>query len=338
MAVSIGDLALVQPGVGVGVVLAGAVVAAGAWRLRRRQAGGDPLWAAATDRVRRLPTYQRLLMAQTRARRTELAGAVLALLGLALLGSRLVGVDDDAEELRHRDVVLCMDVSGSMTALVEDVLDTYVDLAAQLSEERVGFVMFDANAVTGFALTDDHDEVAARLAAAKAELAEEDLVAGTSAPGSGSSLVGDGLASCVQHFDRLEEERARTLVLATDNLVSGDSIYTLRQATDLAVEHDVMVFGIAPEGTRGDAMVELRAQTARTHGDVLVVSPGRSTNVVVIADAIASQERTALLETAQERSFDLVAPGVLLVLLGLLLSSVGALPPLVRRASGRRQP
>ena len=133
--------------------------------------------------------------------------------------------------------------------------------------------------------------------------------------------MGDGLASCVQHFDRPDQARARTLVLATDNLVSGDPLYTLSQATDLAVERGVMVFGVMPRGVQFHATTELRAQTARTQGDVLELTPGEPTNTVVITRAVKEQERAALLAQAQDRSFDVVVPGVLLALVGLAVAT-----------------
>ncbi|MQW77295.1 VWA domain-containing protein [Nocardioides sp. dk4132] len=310
-------MAMIQWWVGAIVLALGVVAGLLAW-LRPPHAPSEPgVLVAASERLRRLPSWEEAVRRESRRRRLLVAGVAVAIAGLALLGSRFVMVSEESEAMRQRDVVLCMDVSGSMVPVVEDIVDTYLALVGDLTEERIGFVMFDANAVTGFALTDHHEEVATRLAAAREELRGEEPVAGTTAPASGSSLVGDGLASCVQHFDRPEEERARTLVLATDNLVSGDSLYTLQEATDLAVERDVMVFAVTPRGTQANAVAELRGQTSRTHGDVLLLSAGEPTNTAVISLAVAKQERTALLATAQEHSFDVIAPGVLVTLLGL---------------------
>ncbi len=314
-------MALIHWWVGAVVLAAGVLVAVAAWAVARARPVDRGVLVAASERLRHLPSWRDVVRREARQRGIAVAGVSLALAGLALLGSRFVMVTDDSEVVRQRDVVLCMDVSGSMVPVVEDVLDTYLALVDELTEERIGFVMFDANAVTGFALTDDHDEIAVRLAAARAELLGEEPVAGTTAPSSGSSLVGDGLASCVQHFDRPDEQRARTLVLATDNLLSGDSIYTLQEAAGLALERQVMVFGVMPRGTQAHAVAELRGQASRTHGDVLLLTPGEPTNTAVISRAVAAQERSALLATAQERSFDVTAPGVLATLLGLAMAT-----------------
>ena len=61
-----------------------------------------------------------------------------------------------------------------------------------------------------------------------------------------SSLVADGLVSCVQRFDKVDEDRGRALVLATDGEQRGRGIYDLREAGEYAAEHDVV-------GTDADA-------------------------------------------------------------------------------------
>ncbi|WP_166139402.1 VWA domain-containing protein [Nocardioides ochotonae] len=310
-------MALIQWWVGALVLMLGLAVGLTAWwwhRLRRR---GDGVAVAGLERVRALPAFRALVRREVRARRLEVLSLVLALAGAALMAARLVGVSDESEQMRTRDVVLCMDVSGSMAPVVTDVLDTYLSLVAELSEERIGFVMFDGNAVTGFPLTDDYDFVVRGLRDARVAV-EAGPVPGTEAPRSGSSLVGDGLASCVQHFDRPEDQRARTVVLATDNLVSGDAIYTLAQATELAVQSEAMVFGVVPDHNRAEATAELRSQTRRTHGDVLVVDAGDDANTVVIARAVERQEKKAILAAARDHSFDRVEPGGLMLVVGLL--------------------
>jgi hypothetical protein len=67
--------------------------------------------------------------------------------------------------------------------------------------------------------------------------------------GNGSSLVGDGLASCVTRFDRVETDRSRSIIFVTDNFVSGEQIFTLGEAAELAADRGVRVYGINP----GDA-------------------------------------------------------------------------------------
>lgn len=314
------DVTLLQPWWGAVVLVVGVLVAALAWR-GRRTTSVSQVQAAGVARLRALPGFAALVRAEQRARTVEVTSLGVALLGVALLVSRWVGIDDDSSEMRNRDVVLCMDVSGSMQPVVEDVLATWTQLTATFDGERVALVMFDGNAVTAFPLTDDYAYVGEALTRARGQVADADLP-GVRAVRAGSSLVGDGAASCVQHFDRADEERSRTLVLATDNLVSGDQIYTLDQAVDLAVARGVMVHGIVPRENREEPTDELRTQTERTGGDVLVLDPSRSTTSVVIADSITRQQKKVMLAEARERSYDRVVPGALLLAFGLVGASV----------------
>jgi Ca-activated chloride channel homolog len=307
-----------------GAVVLGVAVVTGllAWWLSRPRAARRAVPGSSLDRVRALPGFQVLARGELRRRRLETAFHAVALAGVALMAARLVGVGDDSEEMRTREVVLCLDVSGSMKDLDADVIDAYLGLVDTLKEERIGFVMFDAYAVTAFPLTTEHDYVAEQLRTAQGVI-ERGQVPGTLAPQVGSSLIGDGLATCVQGFDRLDETRSRTIVLATDNVESGDSIYSVQQAADLARSHGVMVFGIVPAANDPEPTEELRTAVRTTHGDVLPLTPGEPANLARITTAVKAQQKSALLATAQERSYDRVAPGAALLLIGLAGSLVG---------------
>lgn len=301
-------VAILSVGLGIGVLAW--------WAARPQRATASTVPAANLERVRALPLFRALARQEWNLRRIETACLALALSGAALMGARFVGVSDTAEEMRTRDVVLCLDVSGSMTEVDVDILDTYLALAETLTEERIGFVMFDAYAVTAFPLTTDRAYVMDQLGKAKKTIAEGP-VPGASAPRVGSSLIGDGLATCLQHFDHQSDERSRTVVLGTDNLVSGDSLHTVAEAAAIAQQDGVMVFGVMPTGTEAEPVEDLRAAVRPTNGEVLVVEPGKPTNTAVISSAIEAQQKKAILTTAQDRSFDLVWPGALLFLAGL---------------------
>lgn len=322
-------MVLIQGWVGAAVLAVAFVLALLAWWAGRpRRDADESVLASGLDRIRALPGFRALARSEWNRRRVEAACLTVALLGAALMSARLVGVGDDAEEFRTREVVLCLDVSGSMTRLDADVIDTYLELVGRLREERIGFVMFDAYAVTVFPLTNDREYVADQLLAAKESIAEPGDVAGTTSYNVGSSLIGDGLASCVQHFDQLDAVRSRTVVLATDNEVAGDTVYTTPEAARIAEDSDVMVFAIMPESNDPKPREELFDSIEPTGGEVLSVVPGESTNVARISTAIMKQQKHAILATAQDRTFDRVWPGALLFLLGL----AGSLATVWRRS------
>lgn len=310
------------------LVVACGVGGAAWWWARPRRARGAQVSVSSLDRVRALPLFRRLAEQEWRLRVLETVSLAVALAGIALLASRLVGVDDDSEEMRTRDVMLCLDVSGSMKEVDADVIAAYRELARELDEERIGLVVFDAYAVTVFPLTTDRDYVVEQLdEVVSAVSGQGGTLPGVTAGKVGSSLIGDGLATCTRSFDQLDTFRSRTIVLATDNEVAGDAVYTLPQAMRTAQEAGVMVFGIAPEGAEEAHLDELRTAAETTEGALISITPGEATNVARIASDIKAQQKSAIMATAQDRSFDRISPGALLMVVGL----AGALLAVWRR-------
>ncbi|MBN4668873.1 VWA domain-containing protein, partial [Pandoraea nosoerga] len=108
---------------------------------------------AHVDRLRALPAYRD--HARRRVRCLVIAAVCWggAACGAGLVAARLQGIDDDDRQIRTRDVMLCLDVSGSMEGVDRQVINTYIQLADHISDDRIGFVMFDSSAVTVFPLT-----------------------------------------------------------------------------------------------------------------------------------------------------------------------------------------
>ncbi|WP_373284758.1 hypothetical protein [Agrococcus terreus] len=253
-------------------VVAVALVVVGLLLPRRRRDRGVAV--AHVDRMTALGAFRGALV-----RYRLLVGGALALaLGGALvagvLASRPAGVHASQQDDYKRDIVLCLDVSGSMVDVDADILAVYQDIARELDGERIGMRIFDASSVMAFPLTSDYDYIAAQLGryerALTGQLSPEEqfnYLAGT-ANGLGASLVGDGLASCVLDFADLEaSERPRSIILATDNIVNGQQIFSLPQAGQLAIEHDVRVYAINPFDFGADqAANELRETVEGTGG------------------------------------------------------------------------
>ena len=180
-----------------------------------------------------------------------LIGAELAVLSVAGIAAAALAMRPLSEQVRerstlNRDVMLCLDVSGSMKELDESILRQFIDIAAGLPGDRIGLTIWNGAAITVFPLTDDTDYVAATLEFAVDQLnrGARSFVMGTEE--GGSSLIGDGLASCVLRFDRLDEERARSIVFATDNALAGDPIVSLHSAAAMARAKDIRVYAVAP--------------------------------------------------------------------------------------------
>lgn len=253
--------------------LAAAAVAFTASLYRRRRGPQSTRPIAHGERLTELPEYQQAL----RRRRTRLALAVVFgavfLAATATAAARPTQRTVDQPEIRNRDIVLCLDVSGSMTSTDAAIASVFEVLAREFDGERIGMVIFDSSSVQLFPLTDDYQYAAEQLTRAKEAL---DSGAGSFFDGTwngeGSSLIGDGLASCIQSFpDTGDTKRSRSVVLATDNFLSGEPIFTLDEATALATRKSVKVYALNPGdmdyGEQPDQPgVQLRAAAERTGG------------------------------------------------------------------------
>jgi len=237
------------------------IVALAGWRAFRadHQANARRRPVANADRLTALPEYQAAL------RRHRRWLAVAALAGVSLLVSAVAAAARPVElttitpEQRNRDIMLCLDTSGSMSSADAAVVHVFAALAKEFDGERLGLTVFDSSAVQVFPLTDDYGYVQEQLKLAQDAFDGNPGSAGFldgTWNGSGSSLIGDGLASCVNGFpdtgsgdaDRPDagQRRSRSIVLATDNYLSGDPIFTLEQAAGLAKERDVRVYALNP--------------------------------------------------------------------------------------------
>lgn len=303
-------MALTHPLLGLLVALATVACLLAGLVLREARGGGEPF--AGTSRLRALPRFRTLARRQSRLLLVQLAGLLLAAAGVAWLAAQPVHTDPTSQPRSNRDIVLCLDVSGSMASVDREVIEAYRTLAGNLSGERIGFVLFDASAVTVFPLTDDADFITAQLEHAMEEI-DGGVIPGTQI-GSGTSLIGDGLAACVNRFDVPDQDRSRTVVLATDNQVAGLPLFTLDQALDKARDRGVLVFGIAPSDNTPSVTAELTEALRTTGGDVLLLGPEMDGSV--IEERVLAQERKALDGPSLPGATPFVWPGVLAMLVG----------------------
>ena len=227
------------------------VVGLALWLRARKRArtSADAVPLAHSDRLTELPAYRAALARYRATLYGAIAVLAIVLVAAVVMSSRLVSISSYQPEMRNRDIVLCLDVSGSMIDYDAALVRTFRDLVNEFDGERIGLVLFNASAVTYFPLTSDYAFVHEQLAYLENDLSsplsEYEFINGTLL-GEGSSLIGDGLGSCVMRFDDLEKDRSRSVVLATDNYVAGEPILTLPEAGAFASERDVRVYGINP--------------------------------------------------------------------------------------------
>jgi hypothetical protein len=302
------------------VVIAAAIVVVRVVRARR--SGPDAVPVAHTERLTALPGY-RAAMRRYRWLVMALAASLVVLLAASIgLTMRFSSVTLDEASLRNRDIVLCLDVSGSMIDYDKTVVDTFSQLATKFEGERLSLVVFNASAVTYFPLTSDLAYIEKQFATLKKAFASPDqsYFSGTLV-GNGSSLIGDGLASCATRFDAPGSDRSRSIILVTDNMVAGKPVYTLTEAGRLAASRQIRVYGINPGDQTSKAYLqglatEYRSVVTATGGGYYALDDPAT--VPSIVQKITAQQAALTKGPVQVVYDDRLGLGVWLLLVGLI--------------------
>ena len=284
------------------VVLAVVVIATVVgWMLARRAGvrSGKKGWVANTGYLRGLPKYQALV----RRTRASLAMAFVCFLIAVIATSVSAGAPVDRyvkhDKSASRDIVLCLDASGSMLPYDSKIGGAFRQIISHFEGERISLQLWDAYSMTMFPLTDDYDmandvlqemsdtidtgliRVGGRLSGTQelfdylAPVMDENQEV--------SSLVGDGLSSCIMGFDHNDKQRSRTILLATDNEVYGDGVYDLSEAIEFAKKQGVTVTALYPgsDTNLGYQAQQLRDEVRKTGGDFYDASSPSAVDSVV---------------------------------------------------------
>ncbi|MDR3106897.1 MAG: VWA domain-containing protein [Bifidobacteriaceae bacterium] len=308
-------MSFIYPWLLLALPLAGAAILAALAARRRRLAArrGLPGGQAGTRLANTtsfvdLPGFREIARQHYVACALGLSAALLASLGSVVLAARPAKSEVVRLEQRTRDVVLCLDISGSMYPVDAEIISQFREIVERFDGERVAMSWFNSSSVTLFPLTDDYTYVDDTLrpierqfeAVAEAITLDDWMrVPGEMWPddsgtllGEGSSLPGDGLASCLMLFDDSEADRPRSIIFATDNVVEGSPIFELSEATAMAAEADVHVYALCPsysdidvfsgeEEQFREASDELRAEIRRAGGSFFRTSDYRSVSEIV---------------------------------------------------------
>ena len=209
-------------------------------------------------------------------------------------------MDEGEERASSRDIVLCLDVSGSALPYDREVIDTYRTLVDNFKGERIGLSIFNSTSRTVFPLTDDYELVSEQLDKTSTILkgvesqddidkmkdsdyqAISDWLEGTQNRKEATSLIGDGVVSCAamlpgfaygsSNAETASRQRAASIVLATDNVVSGDPTYTLQEALDLTKQAEITVDGLfsGPQQSESEQTTKQFESEIESHGGVFL--------------------------------------------------------------------
>ena len=252
----------------------------------------------------RLPAWPAQVSALVRRTRASLSMAVVCFIIAVIAAAVSAGAPVDRytkyDKSSSRDIILCLDASGSMLPYDSEIGDAFKQIISHFEGERISLQLWNAYSMTMFPLTDDYEmaddvltEMADKIDRGYSQIGQniyvtkelEAYLQPTLANDDErrASLVGDGLASCVLGFDHTDKERSRTILLATDNEVFGEGIYNLSEAIEFAKSQGVTVSVLYPGSKYGmkDEGVELRDQAKSTGGEFYDASSPSAVDDVV---------------------------------------------------------
>lgn len=262
------------------------------------------------------------------------AVSIISIIVALIMISRPAKVESSKSSKYNRDIFLCMDTSTSVDELNLKLVDNFRDTVKNLKGERIGITIFNTSSVVLVPLTDDYNyvlntldelEKAIKYSINPGEVKSLDeasylstyIRSGTLIGNEvrGSSLIGDGLASCVYSFPNLKEDKDRTriIIFSTDNDLAGNPIVTLEEASNICRDEKVTVFGIAP--TLGDESKKSKMKQAveNTGGTFFDEASGSTVKEIV---ANIEKKGKSLLEVNEEtRKIDKpLVPFILLII------------------------
>ena len=268
------------------------------------------------------------------------AALMISIMASCVLLARPYTTQKVSEKKYTRDIILCLDISTSVDELNQHLMHELKDVVNSLSGERVGIIIFNTSPVMICPLTDDYVYVVEQIDKIEKALKARTSMASTAniwndeywelnsfiSDGTlvtnaerGSSLIGDGLASCILNFGNSEEKRTKIVIFSTDNDPYGDEYLNITQAAELCAENAITVYGIGTEEMTSANMSEMKAAVELTGGKFFLEES--SGTVSDIVDAVNSQSASLVkgnsyvIETDQPRmAFLILIAGVMVMI------------------------
>jgi Ca-activated chloride channel family protein len=286
------------------------------------------VYLANTSRLTDSDEYKSLMSRYRRGIIAMVAFLIITSVSFGVSSAKPVQNVSEKSVKYNRDIVLCLDVSGSMVSVDAEIISKFNELAQQFKGERISLVIFNATSNQVFPLTDDYgymkeqfDYVLKGLDEFEAGTAEEgyDVLAYT-VNGEGSSLIGDGVTACGLSFDdnSEDEKRSRSVILATDNSTNGEELVPLPEAADYLKKNDITMYSFNPsENLFPLEADELETATEVTGGQYFSLTDESA--VPTIIDQISSEEASAIEGETTINKTDTPQPWIILGALGFII-------------------
>lgn len=239
------------------------VIAFGATIISSRKYRGGKKVANA-EMVKELPRYKFLILKYDILKFLMILSLIVSIVLSLFIATKPTIVSTTTTEKHYRDLFICFDVSTSLDGVNLEMCEQLKDFVKELKGERFGISMFNAKSVLVVPLTSDYDYVIEMIDTLEKSIKAGEGVetyadvdsftdygyrfSGTLSE-HGSSMIGDGLATCLYDFPDLKEEpdKARLIVFVTDNDVQGECVVDINEACDLCKRNGVKVFALAPD-------------------------------------------------------------------------------------------
>lgn len=258
----------------------------------------DSVPIAHSDRLTNLPEYVAALKRYQLLVKLAVASMSLALLMGIIVSARPASVTVITPAQQSRDIMLCLDVSGSLLKVDTTLVNRFNSLVAGFAGQRFGLTVFNSSSTAVIPLSDDYQFTSERLKGIGTALAEQkgdaftELTTGTLADfDKGTSLVSDGLVSCINNLGDNPLHRSQSVILATDNEVNGTPIITLTQATSLAEQKNIRLYTIDPgqgDPARDADHAQLKDVAENTGGSYYKLSDANTVGSII--NEISKQE------------------------------------------------
>ncbi len=270
---------------------------------------------------------------------------VTALISSLFLAARPYRTSSINSGIKKRDIFLCLDVSYSIYDLNYAIVDQLKEVVSSMEGDRFGISIFNTTTVLYVPLTDDYDFIIDKLDELKEyfilqkeywetfkdytyipesmydEYTEMNMKLRTMDAGTlvnnyykGSSLIGEGLASCLYSFPYINDEsRTRIIILSTDNaqMEAKKPIVELDEACQICQKHDVHLFGIFPDkdtydkDSIKDYDINLNNfKSSINNADGVVYEQSKSLTVKDIVKNIEKHEAMTIKEVSTTKTID----------------------------------
>ncbi len=198
-----------------------------------------------------LPSFKKEQQRAQLLRTIEYAALGVLVATLIIIAGRPQQRIQKIEQEQSRDIVMCVDVSGSMKDYAASAFTTLQNIVNKNPTDRYSVVLFQNAPYVALPLTSD---VSAINTIAKkfsddfkdSEFTASDLLGFKSGDNdSGGTDIALGLASCMRRFDAIEEPRSRHIIMLSD--MDHNSVSDQNAVAALLPKYGVKLYVLAPQ-------------------------------------------------------------------------------------------